>query len=217
ELGPDDATHDRAEQQLAAVVGGEVVTAELAIDQPGPDQERQHHRDPESGDLDRAEAELECVGEGHAIGSPVISPGSGRESVAARVLSSRSPCNRRQLPAAPIIAAVSVLSRGDATLTLRPSGAAARIACARVRLQATPPPSTTVLRPSSRAASRVLATSTSITASWKPRARWTRSASRSVDCCTARSTAVLRPLNEKFQRSRSCAPLRSGRGKLKRR
>ncbi len=51
--------------------------------------------------------------------------------------------------------------------------------------------------PSVSTAWAVLATSTSIAASWNPRARSARSAARSSLARTARSTAVLSPLKEK--------------------
>src|SRR5690606_36084078 len=108
--------------------------------EPAADQEPDHQHDAVAGYLERAEMDDERV-DGHGVSeSARMSPGKGRSSRGSRSSPLRSPRSSRHPPAAPIIAALSVFSRGEATYTSARSASRVRSRSTSGRLQATPPP-----------------------------------------------------------------------------
>ena len=115
ELCADDAADDRRDDHVARVVLAHPELADLPPGEPPPDQETDHQHDAVAGDLERTEVDDERI-DGHGISrSARVSPGKGRSSRGSRSSPLRSPRRSRHPPAAPIMAALSVLSRGEAT------------------------------------------------------------------------------------------------------
>ena len=154
---------------------------QLERDEPPADQEADHHHDPVAGDLEAAEHEIVNGIDVHAVASGGSEDGGGPGREGCRAARGpaplRSPRARRTARRRAIIAALSVLSRWRRRhRDARPAPAARAAARRRARLQATPPPITTVavaeLRPPRV---RRLLHQHSSAASWKPRARSARS------------------------------------------
>src|SRR5882762_5358451 len=171
DLRPHDAADDGREHDVRGVVFVHGAAPQVDLDRPTRHQERYHHHQPVAGDGEGAEHELERIDShcglrivdcGMTTGS---SPGSGKSARASMVQSLRSPRARRCQPARAIMAALSAFKRGLATTTRASPARRSAARPVRVRLQATPPPSTAVWRPVARTARSSFVTSTSSTAS----------------------------------------------------
>ncbi len=202
-LAPDDpADHrrrDRCPPRSPRPAGA--AASSSAMSQP-PMRNADHHHDAVAGDLERPEMDDERI-DGHepvrgGCREGTVRPGMGRSSRGSRSQPLRSPRARRQAPAAAIIAALSVLSRGEATLTRA-------VPASRVAHPLAPAPGCRPHRrrssPSNSPGSRRRAPSSRpALPGRRPEIRGPGRrgrCSRSALARTARSTAVLRPLKEK--------------------
>src|SRR5581483_131084 len=128
----------------------------------------------------------------------VVHGARARSGTALRSRPARSPAARRAVPAAAIIAALSVHRRGGGMCRRRPRSAAAAPRAARsAPLAATPPVRTIRGTPSASAARTVLPTSMRTATAWNEAATSATCASESGACrFTYCDTAVLIPLKE---------------------
>src|SRR5881394_780985 len=204
DLRADESADYAGDHDVGRVLLVELAAAQIELHGPPGHEEGHHHHQAIAGEFEGPEADNERI-DGHER------PGRGRSARASRVQSLRSPSPSRYAPARAIIAALSVLRRGLATATRAMPFSRSAAAALSARLHATPPPSTAVRYPVARTARSSFVTSTSSTASWKPRAMCGRSRSRLSDARTACSTAVLSPENENSNPSAII-----GRGKVNR-